>query len=141
MSRPLAIAFLVLLFIAGIAAGVFIDRIFLLEPRGPRGPGPHGPQGGPPPAMFLRVLTDELSLSDEQAARIASILEDAQRDAHATLEGARPALDAVRTKTSEQIQAVLTPEQRARFQHLEQTRPPMPLGPPPPFGGPPPGRP
>jgi Spy/CpxP family protein refolding chaperone len=150
MMRTLAVVFVVLVVIAGIAAGVAIDRVWLLggppggPPGGPHGGPPHGgPRGRPPVERFFEELTSELNLTAQQRDAIARVLDDAQRDARAIMEASRPALDAARDKTRARVLEVLTPEQRAKYEELEKKRPPPRMGPPdgPPHGGPPHGGP
>lgn len=146
MIRVWTIVFVVVVFVAGIAAGVAGERLLHAQRRG----GPHGFGHGsrrPPQERLFEDLTNELSLSAEQRAQIAAVLDDAQRRARAIMEAQRPALDAARAVTRARVVAVLTPEQQARFADLEKTRgpgrgppgmpgdmPPPPDGP----GGPPP---
>jgi len=56
-------------------------------------------------------LTTFLGLSDTQAAQVDSIMQDQQ---------AR--MQALRDETNQRIQALLTPEQAAKFQEMEQQR-------------------
>lgn len=143
MMRALAVVFVVLVFVAGTAAGVAVDRLWLLG-DGPRHGDRHGPHGGrmrPPPERFLEELTSELDLDAAQKERITVVLDGAQTRARAIMEGSRPALDAAMQKTRSEILEVLTPAQRGRFEELEKKRPPRPFGGPPGFGpgGPPDG--
>lgn len=137
--RALAVVFVVLVFVAGTAAGVAVDRLWLLDDHGPRHGDHHGPRGGergrmrPPQERFLEELTNELDLDATQKAKITAVLDGAQTRARTIMEASRPALDEAMQKTRSEVLEVLTPEQRARFEELEKQRPPRPFGP----GGPP----
>jgi hypothetical protein len=149
MTKSLAVAFLVLLFIAGIAAGVAIDRIFLLE-GGPRG-GPPGRHGPPPPELLLARIDRELALTDAQKPVVHAALEEAQQTASGVFARTRPELDAARATARTKIRAVLDDAQRTKLDamlaDMERRGPPGgPPGGPPPHGprdgrGPPPGGP
>jgi Spy/CpxP family protein refolding chaperone len=103
----------------------------------PSGPPPGGPgRGGQP----IERLTQDLGLDAAQAAQVKQIL-DAQ---HAKMDAERAQLDASGTRPSreemhakheqmdaeldQQLSAVLTPEQLAKFKEMRRHRP---MGPPP----------
>lgn len=139
--RGLALVFVGLVFVAGIAGGVAVDRLWLLDGHGPRGgPHGHGPRGRPPQERFLEEITDELALDATQKQKVAAVLDGAQQRARSIMEASRPALDEAMQKTRSEVLEVLTPEQQARFLELEKQRPPRSFGPPP-FGGGGPGMP
>jgi Spy/CpxP family protein refolding chaperone len=109
----------------------------------PSGPPPGGPgRGGPP----IERLTQDLGLDAAQAAQVKQILDsqhakmDAER-AQFEASGTRPSREEMHakheqmeTELDQQLSAVLTPEQLAKFQEIRKHRP---KGPPP--GGSPPG--
>lgn len=140
-SRFFALVFVVLVFVAGLAGGVAVDRAVLLPRPGEHGPRGHGPQHGRPPVeRFLEDLSNEVGLSAAQKAQVATVLDHAQERARSIMEASRPALDAAQKQTRDEIVALLTPEQQARFAELEKTRlaprPGLPGGPPGPPGSP-----
>jgi Spy/CpxP family protein refolding chaperone len=109
----------------------------------PSGPPPGSPgRGGPP----IERLTQDLGLDAAQAAQVKQILDsqhakmDAER-AQFEASGTRPSREEMHAKheqmdaeLDQQLSAVLTPEQLAKFQEIRKHRP---KGPPP--GGSPPG--
>lgn len=135
-----AAALLAGLFLAGVAAGVGVDRLLLLPAARSGPPGP--PMGAP-----VERLRGELGLDDEQAEKLRAIFDDARREADAVHEKTRPTLDEIFERTHARAREVLTPEQRERFDELvrDRPRPPgppgRPPGPPGPPGRPPPGHP
>jgi Spy/CpxP family protein refolding chaperone len=139
--RAIAISFIILIFIAGLASGVAVDRLWLL----PRQPGPPMPPEGafthrPPPELFFEHLSRSIDLDDGQRQKVRAILEESERQAHEVMEASRPRLDVLRDETRAKLLSVFTEPQRARFLELEQQamRPP---GPPARPGHPPPHHP
>jgi hypothetical protein len=144
-------AFVVIIFAAGLAAGIAIDRTLLPRGygfrgperggrgpgvqgvRGPDGPGSRGPGGpggprrvggpdGPPTEAFVRDLNEVLTLNADQQAKITAIV-DARRPKLRALQ------DEVSKKFSDEqaalraeIAKVLTPEQQKKFDELEKDR-------------------
>jgi hypothetical protein len=81
--------------------------------EGPPGPGLR--RGGPPPGILLDRLDRELSFTDEQRARVGTVLKTSrerldqfQQDTHNRLENEQRDL-------REEIRRQLTPERQARF--------------------------
>jgi hypothetical protein len=121
--------FMALVFMMGMSAGVWIDRVWLDERPGfMRGPGPGGPgrEGGrggrgpggplgPPPERLVADLDRELDLSETQEQQIRQIL-DAQR---ATIQQyqneSRERFNTMQRELDTAITAVLTPDQVAKF--------------------------
>jgi Spy/CpxP family protein refolding chaperone len=104
------------------------------QPAGPTPGGPH--RGGPP----IERLTQDLGLDGSQAIQVKAIL-DAQRArmnaerAQLEASGTPPSREEMQAKhqqldadLKQQLSAVLTPEQLAKFEQLRQRRP---MGPPP----------
>lgn len=86
----------------------------------PAPPGlPHGGifferQGGP----FGR----ELGLSEEQRARVDSLLDEQRAKADSLMAGMEPRLKALMDSTNAAIEEALSPEQRQRFRRLQRDR-------------------
>jgi Spy/CpxP family protein refolding chaperone len=97
---------------------------------------PHGP-GGPP--------FGELDLSDEQDAKLHSIMEAHRPELEAVLRETFPKVRAVHEKIDREVRAILTPPQQKRFDrwkadHPDTGRPPDGPGFGPPHFPPPPDR-
>lgn len=115
------------------------------RPGGPGFGGPGGPGGnrgggfGRNPEQMLQRMKTELNLTAAQETRINQILQDnrAQQEAlrasmqqpNADRNALRTQMQALRRSQNEQIQAVLTPEQRQRWETLQPRRGPGQGGP------------
>jgi Spy/CpxP family protein refolding chaperone len=131
--RALAIAFVVVVFVCGVFAGIAGDRLLLdaeggRAQHGPPGPPRHGAR--PPVERYFDELTAELDLSAPQQQQLTTVLDAAQLRARVILEAQRPALNAAREQTRTEVLGVLTAEQRTRFEALEARRAPPDVGPP-----------
>jgi hypothetical protein len=129
--RWMAIALLLLTFLAGGLVGIAVDRVLVAEPTvrarataESRGFGrPPGPQGAQPRARIFApggVMDERLGLSTEQQERIDSILVTDRREADAMLQQIGPRIQARYDSTTATILEVLTPEQRTVFERLRQ---------------------
>src|SRR5579872_6051110 len=127
-----AAGIIVMSLLTGVIVGVAVDRRMLLHrPGGPFFLARGGYPGGHHVTMAPERLRVELGLSPAQTASVDSIMRHrmAQRDsvmAH-TWPVMRQLLDSTRTD----IESVLTPEQRTKFEQLRAHEPPHPPGPPP----------
>jgi len=142
MNRPGALGSVLALFFSGVAIGAFGVHIF--EERYPRMGPPDGPRRG---RGALDVLEVELDLTSEQRRSIEDIADENHRLVEQIRREIRPRIDQQVDETERKLVALLTPEQREKFDRLlkeERVRPiglflgPPPL--PPPRGGPGPGR-
>ena len=114
--------FIVVVFGLGAAVGVVADRYRVLG--GGRRPAGMGlARGGPPrPAQIAQRMSRELGLTEEQHAQLIEILRrngdrlvQFRRETGSRFESLRKQLDA-------EIAAILTPEQRARFEEQRKRR-------------------
>ena len=91
-------------------------------PSAPAGNGDGHQEGG---KQRGQKLLKELNLTDDQKAKVAPILQKAKADVKAiradeslTKKQKHQQIEAVRQSTSQQLQAVLTPEQFQKFQAI-----------------------
>jgi Spy/CpxP family protein refolding chaperone len=86
-------------------------------------------------AQRVEQLTKELSLTSAQAQRLDAIIMQRHAESQALREQTDAQIEKVRQKAREEIRAILTPEQKPKFEDflrdLDQKRK---------HGGPPPGR-
>jgi protein CpxP len=89
----------------------------------PPGGGMGGRRGGP--EQRLEMLQKELNLTPDQTTKIKAILDDgrkqmtALRDAGGTPEENRPKMMALRQSENEKVKAVLTDDQKPKFDAME----------------------
>ena len=122
--RLMAMAALVVTFVAGALVGVAFERVrTAAEPvQAAVGRGRMALQ--PRARTFARgsPVVERLHLSEEQQARIDSILSADRAKAEVMLRQIRPLLQARYDSTTAAIRAVLTPEQRQEFRRLRMER-------------------
>jgi Spy/CpxP family protein refolding chaperone len=133
-ARAQAVLVLALVASLGALAGIIGDRMLADAPPQPPAPafdrpdpGP-GPGGGPGQALrYAQQIGVLLDLSEDQRARIDSILDVQQGRARELTRELR----GVTEETRRQVEAVLTDEQRTQLRTLRQQRLRRPDGPPP----------
>ena len=115
----LGVAFsLILLFAAGLVAGIFADKWFLSKRAEARRPGPRTPT--------LEIWTKELGLSVEQQAKIREIFKQNETlmQTDERLKGLRGDMDKryaeIRAQLKAEIDAVLTPAQKQKLEAMIQ---------------------
>jgi Spy/CpxP family protein refolding chaperone len=105
----IAVAVLALTFVAGVGVGIFGSHMAILH-------GGHGAERFPN-AMVNR-LDRRLDLTDAQRAQVAAIIKRRHARIDAIWGAARPQVRAEIDRTNEEIERVLTPEQRAQFKRM-----------------------
>ncbi len=105
-----------------------------------QGPPPGGPGGRMDPARRLQMMKDQLSLSDEQTAKIKAIMDEGRgkmegvrADSSLSQEDMRAKMMALNQEQNGKIRAVLTADQQTKFDAMQQR---MRRGPGGPGGGP-----
>jgi Spy/CpxP family protein refolding chaperone len=103
---------LVVVFALGCATGAALDVLYHARARTNRGDG-RGPRGDME-ARFDTMRRD-LGLTDEQASAIRTILEETRNEYRTLRTELRPRFEEPRQKARARIRALLTPEQRQKF--------------------------
>jgi Spy/CpxP family protein refolding chaperone len=98
-SKLAAIGLALVIFAAGVATGVGVDRRWLAEPA--------AADLGPGPGRHFERFRSRLDLDPQQAAAIDAILAEAREQAMA-----------VRTRSQQAILSLLRPEQAARYRAM-----------------------
>lgn len=110
-TRLLAVGVLVIVAFAGVIGGVALDRIVLR----PRNADWHdGPPRGErrPPRRPSAMLGAELKLSEQQAVRIDTLIENQMRGYREIRRSTQPAVDSLVAQTRRAIDSILSPAQR-----------------------------
>jgi Spy/CpxP family protein refolding chaperone len=121
-ARLVAGLVVVLALITGILVGVAADRRMLMHwhhgggmsPFGGSMRGPHG-HGGPSDAMRQRFAS-ELGLTPRQVAQVDSIMSRRMAERRALEDSVAPRMRSLLDSTRADIEQVLTPEQRQKFE-------------------------
>lgn len=115
-ARLRAALLLAITFVAGVVLGVAGDRFSLLRQHRmvPRG-GYHFATD-----RILARLDRELALTDEQRAKVEQILERRSKAIEAIWAPVQPELRREMARGNDEIAAILTPEQKAKFARLRE---------------------
>lgn len=127
--RLLATLVVVIALLTGILVGVAADRRlgmhgrgqfgghFQQVGRGPRGPWGGGGEGRPgPPDRIRQRFATELGLSPTQMAQVDSIMARSMAERRAFEDSIRPRMHGMLDATRSDIERVLTPDQRRKFE-------------------------
>ena len=127
MSRKFSIAVLLLVFAAGLMIVGQTSHALQIAPAAQE----HGAMSGHAMAMTpesrLKMLTEKLDLTDDQQAKLKPILEDESTQMKTLHEDSSLASDDKKAKmkelhesSTEKINAVLTPDQQAKWKQMKQ---------------------
>lgn len=122
-TRLLAVGVLVVIALAGVIGGVALDRV-VLRPRNTdwRGGPPRGGERRPGPRRPSAMLGAELKLTEEQAVRIDTLIENQMRGFREIRRSTQPAVDSLMAQTRRAIDSILTPTQRAQLDSARARR-------------------
>lgn len=96
--------------------------------QGPGGGGGGGGRGMMDPQTQLDQLTSQLSLTDEQKPKVLAILEDSSkkmtdlRSSGGDPQEMRPKMTAIRQEQQDKIKALLTDEQKTKYDAMLQAQ-------------------
>ena len=111
-SKHLAMMFLLGAVLVGGALGFTADRVWMKDPS------------CNDPRRCKALLYDRLELNAMQRTAWDSILDDHHRQFDSLFKPIKPQMDSIRSRGRAQIRALLTPEQRERFEAiLREPRP------------------
>lgn len=115
MKRPMAVVAVMALFLVGIVIGILATHMFYA--RQLRRPG------GPPMVasrFYAGMLERNLELSPEQRSEIDGILERSHERAQELRHEMGPRVRSLMESTTEEIEAVLSPEQQEDFERMRE---------------------
>jgi len=106
--------YVVIPFLAGLLVGGVLGRYFSPWHFYKRMPA------GNQEERFLRRFSSELALSPTQKEEIRGILKSSREKTEKLLAEFRPKFDAIRASAAEEIKKLLSPEQQAKFDRLQE---------------------
>ena len=114
-ARAIAVVTVVATLIVGFLIGVVADRAWLVR---------HGPRFSPRAQRFItdrivKRLDGELHFTDQQRAQVTQIIQARQKRIAAIQVAVRPQIRAEIDQTNAEIEKILTPEQRTKFQQIK----------------------
>jgi hypothetical protein len=118
---------IVLSLFTGVIVGVALDRRVLWSHHGHGGPVV-GSRGGHGPIMIPLRLERELGLSPAQTAAVDSIMRHRMAQRDSLMAHTWPVMRQLLDSTRSDIEKVLTPEQKAKFEQLRSREPGGPPG-------------
>lgn len=111
--------FVLVVFVAGVAAGVAVRPWMTSDPRPAF--GPRGPRGRPPPARMTQRLLDRIAttidLSDAQDRQLRDVFEARRQRFREINDEIRNQFETERAQMTADIAAILTPAQMEIFEN------------------------
>ena len=112
----LTIAFyLALVFVSGAVLGVFGERVYNVstvtsakQPKNPEEFRKH----------YLNNMQSRLNLSQDQVAKLGSILDETRARFHEVHQKLQPDLDEVQKEQQEKVRSILSPDQRVEYEKM-----------------------
>lgn len=111
-TKVIAVIVVVAAFVTGVLTGIVSDHVWLMRHR----------FDGPPQMTTKFILTrldQQLDLTDQQRTQIAAILDRRHARIRVIFEQAHPRVRTEVEETNREIEALLTPDQRAKFEKLK----------------------
>ncbi|HEY2324605.1 MAG TPA: hypothetical protein VGJ82_17225 [Thermoanaerobaculia bacterium] len=113
-ARAIAVVTVVATLIVGFLLGVVADRVWIYRY------GPHMPRAQRfSTERIVKRLDGELHFTDQQRAQVTQIIQARQQRIAVIQSGVRPQIRAQIDQTNAEIEKILTPEQRTRFQQMK----------------------
>lgn len=114
-ARTFAVITVIATLIVGFLIGVVADRVWLVR---------HGPRSGPRSQGFMverivKRLDRDLNFTEQQRALVTQIVQARQQRISLLLTGVRPQIRREIDQTNAEIEKILTPEQRTKFETIK----------------------
>src|SRR5579864_4201956 len=103
--------YLALLFLSGVAVGIFGHRLYTLNSvnaSNPRNPEEFR-------RRYVAEMRKRLNLTDEQVARLGPILDETRQQHHELVDKHRPEFKAIQDEQVKKIRGILTDAQQAEY--------------------------
>lgn len=110
-SKLMAVGLLAAMAVAGFAAGA-ATMSYASDHRG------HGPRDRNERWSYSGMLQQELGLTDAERDSVRAIVRRHRPEMRAVFESVKPRLDSIQTRLRGEISAMLTPEQRRKYEAL-----------------------
>jgi len=111
--------YLLLVFLSGIAVGVFANRLYFMNSVSAN-------TSSKSPEEWRRKYVEEirsrLRLSDQQVAQLQPILDETRQRFHDAHERAKPELKAIQDEQVQKVRSILKDDQKAEFEKFRQER-------------------
>lgn len=114
-TKIVATIVVLVVFAGGLVIGVIADRLWMMH----HGPGPHRLAIHVITARILSRLDDSLKLTPQQHDEVKKILDAHAARIQAISEGVHPQIRQEVDRNNAEIERVLTPEQRQKFDKLK----------------------
>lgn len=112
----------VLIFAAGFLAGIGTVGTFLYCNRPPAPPPMDGPPGFEHPADRMHHMAETLGLDESQRSRVEEIIKHTGDRLHELRLQHRPAVEKILEESRVEIRAILTDDQKKRFDNMVEKR-------------------
>lgn len=119
-SRLTIALYLVLVFASGILVGIESDRLYATTSTARANNSPQSMSEFR--KRYLDGMRNQVGASGEQIVEINNILEDTKRKVEQLTATEKPLHDKIQQEHIDQIKALLTPEQRARYEDWRAAR-------------------
>jgi Spy/CpxP family protein refolding chaperone len=106
-------------FALGAVTGGSLDRVYLAKRSALSNDHPNRPRG---PHRMVERLKSDLNLSDEQVAKVKTILEESRKEFPPSRFAECPGVVQSRARTRARIREALTPEQQKRYDEINAQR-------------------
>ena len=113
-TTVIAVVLVFVAFVSGVIVGIAGDRLWLFKMRHEGRPMPR-----PSPEHITRVLDRRLDLTDDQRRQVGEILERHGKAIEALSAVTRPQVHREILQANAEIERILTPEQRRKFDRLK----------------------
>lgn len=119
-SRVTIALYLVLVFASGIVVGIESHRLYATTSTARANAAPQ--TMGEFRKQYLEGMRNEVGASGEQIVEINNILEDTKKKVQQLTAAEKPLHDKIQQEHIEQIKALLTPDQRIRYENWRAAR-------------------
>jgi Spy/CpxP family protein refolding chaperone len=114
--------YLLIVFVCGLAVGVFGYRFYQLKSVSASAPATRSPDEWK--KRHVEELKDRLRLTPDQVSKLSGILDQTRAESRDAMETLRPRMEAIQNEQYANVKAILTPEQQAEYAkfHAERER-------------------